>query len=126
MSKDIENGFLRSIVKGVFATVIITLGSVLIFAVVIKFTTLDGGVIKVVNQFIKMFSVFLGCIVCVHGSAGILKGGFTGLLSTIAVYGVFALLCGGMNFDLGFVLDLFFGLIVGAISGIISVNVKKT
>ena len=72
-----------------------------------------------------MLSVFLGCFACVRGSAGMLKGGLTGILSTVAVYLIFGLLCGGMSFDFAFILDLIFGLIVGAISGIISVNVKK-
>ncbi len=125
MSKDIENGFFRSIIKGVFTTVIITLISVLILGVVIKFATLNGGVIKAVNQFIKMVSIFLGCFACIRGSAGLLKGGLTGILSTVAVYAVFSLLCGTTIFDIAFVLDLVFGLIVGAISGIISVNTKK-
>ena len=120
-----ENGFFRSIIKGVFTTVIITLISVLIFGVVIKIATLNGGVIKAVNQFIKMISIFLGCFACVRGSSGMIKGGLTGILSTIAVYLIFSLLCGGMDFDFAFVLDLVFGLIIGAISGIISVNTKK-
>ena len=125
MSKDRENGFFRSVIKGVFSTIIITLVSVLIFGVVIKFATLNGGVIKAVNQFIKMVSIFLGCMISVRGNAGLLKGGLTGILSTVAVYLIFSVLCGETNFGLAFILDLIFGLIIGAISGIISVNTKK-
>ena len=48
-------------------------------------------------------------------------GGF----STVITYLLFSLIGGGVSFGLGFMLDIFFGVIVGATSGIICVNFKK-
>ena len=120
-----KKSFIISTVKGVSVAVIVTLIGVLLFALVVKFAVISSGVIKAVNQFIKILSIFLGCIFCVRGSMGLIRGAIIGVLSTVMTYLLFSLFVGAMSFGLSFVLDLIFGLMVGAISGIITVNIKK-
>ena len=120
-----ENGFMLSIIKGTFTAIIITLIGVLIFAGVVKIAYLKSGVIKAVNQFIKVLSVFLGCFFHVKGRGGLLKGGLLGCFTAIITYLVFAFIGGETSFGVPFVLDLVFQLIIGAIAGIIIVNLKN-
>lgn len=121
-----ENGFIRSIIKGFFTATIITLISVLVFAGVVKVAYLNTSVIKAVNQFIKVLSVFLGCFFNVRISGGLIKGALVGCLSSIVMYLLFALIGGQMSFGFPFVVDLIFMSVIGAISGIISVNLRKS
>lgn len=118
-------GIVLSTVKGVATAVIVTLIGVLLFALVVKFAVLNSGVIKAVNQFIKILSVFLGCAFSVRGKMGLIRGALIGVISTIITYLLFSLFAGTVSFGISFVIDLIFGLIIGAVSGVISVNVKK-
>lgn len=120
-----EGGGVLSVIKGVGTAVIVTLVGVLIFAAVVKIASLGTGVIKAVNQFIKILSVFLGVSVSVRGKMGLVKGIAVGVCSTVITYLLFALIGGEVSFGTAFFIDLLFGLIVGGISGVISVNVKK-
>ena len=117
--------FFSGILKGALTAVIITLVGILIFAGITKFTLFNNGVIKAVNQFIKILAIFLGCSFCIRGSNGLLRGGILALITTIITYSLFSLFCGSSAFNQNFLLDLIFTIIIGAISGVITVNIKK-
>ena len=119
-----EKGFFSTIIKGALCSVIITLFSVLIFALIVKFTMLNSGVIKAVNQFIKIISILLGSIFFIRGNLGLIKGVILGLLSTVITYLLFSLFC-GISFNGSFILDIIFTAIIGGVSGILAVNMKK-
>ncbi len=121
----IKDGFIIQIIKGVFTALIATLIAVFIFGGIVKLASLNSGVIKAVNQFIKVLSVFLGCIFSLKENKGLLKGLFVGALSAVLTNLVFALICGQINFGLSFFLDLGFTSVIGAICGIVSVNIKN-
>ena len=123
--KNTNGGFIGGVIKGSFCAVIVTLISVLIFAFVISSAMLTDNVIKSVNQFIKILSVFLGCMFFVRGSAGLLRGALIGAISTLITYLLFSLFGSQMQFGFPFIIDLIFLLVVGGISGVIAVNVKK-
>ena len=125
MEKSNAFNFFSSIIKGVSTALIITLVGVLIFAGVVKIATLNSGVIKAVNQFIKILSVFLGCTFSLKESKGLIKGVIVGVFSTLITYLIFALVGGAVSFGLSFLLDLVMGLIVGGVSGVIAVNLKR-
>ncbi|MBR2614563.1 MAG: TIGR04086 family membrane protein [Clostridia bacterium] len=115
-----------SILKGVGLTVILTLLLVLIFGFIVKIFSISEKVIMPVNQFIKVVAVFIGCFFSIRGSAGFLKGLIVGLISTLIVYLIFFIIGGRFDFNYKFFIDLIFVSIIGMISGIITVNVKKT
>ena len=119
-----SNGF-TSIIKGILVTLITVLIGVLIFAGIVKLASLSSGVIQAVNQLIKILAVFLGCMFTVRGGLGFLKGGIIGLVGTALTYLVFSFIGGNVSFGVSGLLDIFFGLIIGIISGIIAVNIKK-
>ena len=120
-----EKGFFSAIIKGALCAVIITLFSILIFALIVKFTLFGNGVIKAVNQFIKIISILLGCAFFIRGNMGLIKGVLLGALTTLVTYLLFSLFGGAVSFDGSFFLDLLFTAIIGGISGILAVNMKK-
>ena len=121
----LDNSFVSCVVKGVLFSVIISLISILIFGVIVQTSKLDSGVIKAVNQFIKILSVFLACTLSLKDRLGLVGGAIIGFVSTIITYLLFSLFFGSVSFGLSFFIDLIFMLIIGGISGIISVNLKK-
>ena len=120
-----KESFFSGIIKGALTAVIITLVGVLIFAGISKATLLNNSVIKAVNQFIKILAIFLGCSFNIRGNNGLIRGGVLALLSTVITYLLFSLFCGVSTFNQNFLFDLIFTIIIGAISGIITINVKK-
>lgn len=120
-----ENALIFSVLKGSFLTLITGLVSVLLFAILVKFTALSDTAIKTVDQFIKIMAVFIGCFFSITGKAGWIKGGIIGVLGLFLVYVVFSLLSGTALFTLSMLADMGLSLFIGAISGVISVNVKR-
>ena len=125
MKEQTNGGFISNVIKGICGAIIITLVGVLIFAGVIKTARLSSSVIKAVNQFIKIISIFLGVFFSVRNDKGLIKGALIGLISTAVIYLIFSLIGSDTDFSVTFIIDLVFGLIVGAISGVIAVNVKN-
>jgi putative membrane protein (TIGR04086 family) len=120
-----DNNFFSSILKSVATAVIITLVGILAFAFIIKIAYLNSTVIKAVNQFIKILSIFLGCFIFVRENKGLLKGGLVGGFTAIIVHLIFALMGGDISFGGLFIIDLLFQIIIGIISGVIAVNFRK-
>ena len=125
MAKQQSTRFLSSIIKGGFTALITTLIAVLIFAWIIKSATLDTSVIKAVHQFIKVISVFLGCLFCVREEKGLIKGLLVGVLSFILTALTYSLVFGNGFNGLNSLIDLGFLAVVGAICGVITVNLKQ-
>ena len=120
-----ERGAFSQIIKGAFSALITALIGVLIFAWIIKLASLNGTVVKAVNQFIKILSVFLGCFFSLRNGFGLIKGLVVGSLSALLISLTFALIVGNLSINSGMALDVLVMAIVGGISGIVSVNLKK-
>lgn len=120
-----SQNFFSNVLKGALFAIIVSLISILIFAFIIKVAYLNSGVIKAVNQFIKILSVFLACTFCLGDRVGLIGGAFIGLIYTLVTYLLFALFLGQTNFGLTFIIEIIFMVVIGAVSGIISVNLKK-
>lgn len=119
-----SKNFFVSVIKAVCVALSAALIGILIFAFVIKIATLPTQAVKAVNQFIKVIAIFCGCFFCLKEDKGLIKGAITGTAFTCVIYLLF-LLIDGSAFNLPFFwADLAFGLVVGAISGVVSVNVK--
>ena len=122
MFNSIKNkGWALQIFKGIVTAVLVTLVGVLLFALILSFVDLDDGVVKLVNQFIKLSAVFLGCFLNVKDDGTIIKGGLIGFLSTVFCFLLFCLLSGGLLSWLSFLIDVIFGTIMGVLSSFITV-----
>lgn len=117
--------FFLQVLKATIISLAILLIGILVFSVVVKFAVLNNGVIKAVNQFIKTLAIFLGVFFSVKEGKGLLKGMIVGVAFTLLSYIVFSVMAGEQLFTLSFLIDVVFGTIIGIISGIIVVNIKK-
>ncbi|MBP3619704.1 MAG: TIGR04086 family membrane protein [Clostridia bacterium] len=116
-----------SVLKGVLVGLCVSLVGILLFAFVLRFTSVSDKIISPVNQVIKGISIFAGVFVAMrkHKSLGLLNGLLIGFCYTIVAFLVFSILDGAFSFDKTFLSDLVFGSVIGAICGIICVNLKK-
>ncbi len=118
------NGFF-SIVKGTGLALAISLLATIVFAAVLRSTNVPDKAIYPVNQTIKVLSLFIGVLAFTRGEKGWLKGMGTGLLFTGLSYLAFAALGGDFSLSFMIIAELLLAIVVGALSGIIAVNVKK-
>ena len=123
--KSNEYGFMGCVIRGTFTAIITTLIGILIFAGIVKIACLNTNVIKAVNQFIKVLSVFLGCFFSLKDKGGLIKGAIIGLVCAVVTYLLFSLIGAEISFGTTFLVDLLFQTVIGAIFGIITVNVRK-
>ena len=122
-----KSRFFKPIIKGVVVALCVALVLILLFAFLLRFTNIPENIIAPVNQVIKGISIFLGVLFGLKKvkENGIINGLFIGLLFTILAFLVFSLLDGAFVFDRTLINDIIFGTIIGAICGIICVNLKK-
>lgn len=117
------NSFLKSLISGVCIAIISTVIGVLIFSLLTMLCGFDEKIIKPVNQFIKVISIFFGCVFAVNESKGLIKGATIGGVYSILIFLLFSLLGGGFGNFISFVIDLAFCIVVGVVSGVLTVNV---
>ena len=113
------------ILKGVLFSICFSLAGILIFALSLKFFDLSDTGIKIVNQVVKTLSILGGVFVCVRKDRtnGLLKGVIISVLYTIVSFFLFSILNGEFPFSVNIIFDLIFSFVVGAICGIICVNI---
>lgn len=119
-----KSEFIKSVIKAFATAIIVSLAAVLVFALIVKITGLGKTAIKTVNQFIKIISLFLGCFVSLKNRAGLVKGAIVGAAYCFVLYLIF-LIASTNSFSAAFWLDLLFCTAIGAISGIITVNIRN-
>ncbi len=123
MSKNrLEQGKLLPLFKGVLLTVILNLALVLAFAFIVKVSLIGVNVVKWVNQFLKIISLFVGVFFCVEENKGFIKGLAVGVFSSLITILIFALLGGENHTFASIILDTIFCGIVGGIIGVLAVN----
>lgn len=116
---------ISDVLKAVLLSVLISLGLVLIFAIIIKFASLPSNVIMPVNIAIKIISVLVGTLIGFKNAQnGLLKGAITGLLYMLFTFFIFAALNGFKDVKFSWI-DLITLPIAGAVSGIIAVNIRR-
>lgn len=126
--RSLSGSLLESVAKGTLIAICVSLVLVLIFAFLLKFTNLPENAIRPVNQVIKGASVLIGVFVGMkkNKELGLVCGLLIGVLFTILAFLVFSILGGTFLLDLTFFTDVVFGAVIGAICGIICVNLKKS
>lgn len=120
---DFKNNML-DVLKAVLFSTLISLGLILIFAIIIKFASLPNAVIMPVNIAIKLISLLVGVLIGFKNlSNGLLKGAITGLVYMLFTFFIFAALSAFKDVKFSWI-DLITLPIAGAIAGILTVNVK--
>ncbi|MBQ8908882.1 MAG: TIGR04086 family membrane protein [Clostridia bacterium] len=119
---------LKSVIKGSVFALCCSLLCVLVFAFLLKFTTIPDSAISPVNQVIKGISVFIGVFMGLKKSKefGLISGLLIGVVYTLLAFFVFSILAGSLSFDSTLLIDVAFGAVIGAVCGIICINLKKS
>lgn len=125
-----EKGVVRwilDIIKTVVIAILISMVSVLVFALIVKATDIGEDAIAYVNQGIKALSVLIGTLIGFKrgGKGGWLKGLVSGLLYVVTSFLVFSLISGNFSSENLSWVDFLTGAAVGLVSGVITVNIKK-
>lgn len=115
--------------KGVLVAVAATAGMVAVFALLIGLTDISDGIIRLVNQLIKIAAIFFGVRASVPrgDEGGIRRGVLIGLIYMGAGVLLYAWLTHQKLTGLGFALDLLMGVAAGGLSGMLlsSMQPKK-
>ena len=107
--------------RGLALAIAATAAAVGLFAVVISFVDLQDGLIRVVNQVIKIGAIFLGVYTIVPrgDSAGIRRGALLGLIYMGVGVLLYALLSHQQLTWLGYLTDALMGVAAGGLSGML-------
>ncbi len=111
-------------VKAVFIAIICALVLTSAFALIMQVFALPNKVILPVNLTIKTVSVFVGCVCSLRGQKGWLRGIAVGLAFTCLSGLLFALVGGSFAFTWLLIVEILFGGVIGALSGVFSVNLR--
>ncbi len=114
------------IFKGVIFSLIISVLTVIVFAIIVKFANLSSKTVEIVNIALKIISILTGTLLAVgSGRQGLFKGGIIGLLFVLVSYLVFSLINGSFSVNPLTAFDVIFCLLAGLLSGVFAVNVRK-
>lgn len=107
--------------RGLAVSVLATAAAVIVFALIISFTDVSDGIIRVVNQLIKAAAVFLGVRVIVPrgDENGVRRGALLGLVYMGLGVLVYALLTQQKISWMGYVIDVLMGVAAGGLSGML-------
>ncbi len=112
--------------RGLLLSIGVTIGAVILFALVIGLTNPGDGVIRIVNQFIKLAAIFVGVRAIVPKGAenGIRRGALLGLIYMGVGVLLYALLSQQKLTVMGYVIDVLMGVAVGGLSGMLLSSMK--
>ena len=108
---------IRSCLLGIVATLL----GVVLLAVVLKFVDFSANIITWFNNGIKTISMFVAMLSIKRKSGDklLFKSIFAGTIYAILSFVVFSILNGDFNFNLSFIYDLMFAVIVSMIASIV-------
>ena len=123
MSEKIKNNtsFLLLVLKSALKGVLLSVVLVLIFAFVLKFVNLNDNVISVVDEIIKIVSIFVAVTSLVKKSPYkiLIKSALVGAVYILITLVVFSALRGKFSFSFANLIDILLGAVTGIIISII-------
>lgn len=126
MVKVLQKEHVKDVLKAVIYSLVISVVCVLLYAIVIKFVLSSDTAVVIGNTVIKIVSIVLGTFFAFRcPEQGVIKGVICGILYALISHFTFSLLSGSTLFAGLDFLGCVFCAIIGAISGIIAVNVRK-
>ena len=117
----------KNVIKEQFWAVIFGVITAIVGALILSFLAgifeFNQSILIPINQGIKTVAIFLSCLLILREEKGFIKGVITGLVITL-ITSLIASFFGNDFWD-GLVIDLLVFSLIGAISGVIAVNVKR-
>ena len=115
-----------SVGKGVGVALAFSLLATIIFACVLRITSIPDKAVYPVLQTLKILGVVLGSALFIKGEKGWLKGGAVGLIFTALSYVTFSSIGGDFSLSWWFLVELVACLFAGVLSGVLAVNLKRS
>lgn len=114
------------ILKGLGMSILVTVAGVAIFALLMQWLRPAEGVVRIVNQILKLVSIGAGVYIAVGRGCegGLIKGALVGLLYMAVGVGAYALLSGQGASTSAYLADLGMGVAGGGIIGMILSNIS--
>ncbi len=123
--KDKSRSNTVEVFSGVLLFLIVSFCCIILLSLINYKFDINQRIIKIVTQILKAICLLIVCLIKVKGEKGLIKGGTIGVFCGILEYILF-LIFGLISFSpLSFILEILYLLIVGGISGILAVNVKR-
>lgn len=99
----------------------LTLGLVLILALIVRMANWGDGVIKPIVQCIKVLAILVGVGITIKNTTGRgwLWGGILGVLYTVFAFCIFSAIDGSFTVGVAALNDLVFAIIIGVISAML-------
>ncbi len=115
------------LLRGLLTAVGVTLACILIFALLMQWLKPADTVIRVVNQLVKLLSIFIGTWVMLGrgGERGLLYGALLGLVYMALGVGLYAILSGQQLPFSAYLSDIAMGVAGGGIAGAIVGGMRK-
>ncbi|MEG2481054.1 MAG: TIGR04086 family membrane protein [Clostridia bacterium] len=125
-AKHRQNTWTR-LLRGLLCAVLVTLGCILIFALLMQWLRPADTVIRVINQLVKLLSIFVGTWLMLKQSneRSLLLGALLGLIYMSVGVGLYALLSGQQLPLTAYLSDIAMGIAGGGISGAIVGGIQK-
>lgn len=120
-----DKTFFIDVAKAVLFSILFSFAAVLTLAIIVRFSNVSEKGVVILNTVAKILAIIFGVLVGFKTkSGGLIKGITAGVLYVLIAFLIFALFekFDGVKFNY---FDLLFGVLAGAFSGIIKVNVKQ-
>ena len=116
---------IKRILKGIIFSIVITLISIFLFAVVLTYSNISETIIPVFIIVLTFCSIMIGTIMGIKNikKNGMLNGAIIGTAYVIILYLVSSILNTGFTFNNYTILMIISGIISGMIGGIIGINI---
>lgn len=107
--------------RGLLTAVAVTAAAVVVFSLIISFVDIGDGVIRVINQCIKVAAIFLGvrAVVPRGDEGGVRRGAALGLVYMGVGVLLYALLTQQKMTSMGYLVDVLMGVAAGGLSGMV-------
>ena len=108
-------------VKGAIYALVVTVVFILIFALIVKESNVEPGLISIINQIVKILGIIFASFIAARGvqSGQIMAGSMAGMLYIVFGYLVFSLIDGEFGDIVLMFSDLAMALLIGTVTAIV-------
>lgn len=128
MSENIsENGNnIKKVIKGSAFSIIITLIGLLVYSIILSYTSVSESTIPTIVIIITAISVLIGSTISTSNikKNGIINGMFVGLIYIAIIYLLSSIVTGNFLLNITSIIMIITSVLTGALGGIIGVNKK--
>ena len=122
-----ENGNnIKKVIKGSAFSIIITLIGLLIYSIILSYTSVSESTIPTIVIIITTISVLIGSTISTSNikKNGIINGMFVGLIYIAIIYLLSSIVTGNFLLNITSIIMIITSVLTGALGGIIGVNKK--